>query len=93
MRLNYRPTNRQAHARTLRLRREERIKDLVEKWHPIAARALQAFAPLFEGKLEDAQMPPLERVTQKIDKYYRDYLSSMGLQPAISCLNQGLSGC
>jgi len=45
---------------------------------------LQAFAPLFDGKLEDAQMPPLEGVTQRIEKYYRDYLSSMGLQPSTS---------
>jgi hypothetical protein len=58
------------------------IQGWIDKWHPVAARALQAFAPLFDGKLEDAQMPPLEGVTQKMDKYYRDYLSSMGLQPA-----------
>jgi toluene monooxygenase system protein E len=60
------------------------IQGWIEKWHPVAARALQAFAPLFEGKLEDAHMPPLEGVSQKIDKYYRDYLSSMGLQPSAS---------
>ena len=60
------------------------IQGWIEKWHPVAARALQAFAPLFEGKLEDAQMPPLEGVTQKLDKFYRGYLSGMGLQPSIS---------
>jgi len=59
------------------------IQGWIEKWHPVAVRALQAFVPLFDGKLEEAQMPPLEGVTQKIDKYYRDYLSSMGLQPSI----------
>ena len=58
------------------------IQGWIDKWHPVAARALQAFAPLFEGKLQDAQMPPLEGVTQKMDKYYSDYLSSMGLQPS-----------
>ena len=57
------------------------IQGWIEKWHPVAARAMQAFAPLFEGKLEDAQVAPLEGVTQKLDDYYRDYLSSMGLQP------------
>jgi hypothetical protein len=56
------------------------IQGWIEKWHPIAARALQAFAPLFEGNLEDAKMTPREGVIQKMDKYYRDYLSSMGLQ-------------
>ena len=60
------------------------IQGWIDKWHPVAARALQAFAPLFEGKLQDAQMPPLEGVAQKMDKYYRDYLSSMGLQPSSS---------
>ena len=58
------------------------IQGWIDKWHPVAARALQTFAPLFEGKLQDAEMPPLEGVTQKMDKYYRDYLSSMGLQPS-----------
>jgi hypothetical protein len=52
----------------------------IEKWPPVAARALQAFVPLFESKFEDAQVPPLEGLTQKLDIYYRNYLSSMGLQ-------------
>jgi toluene monooxygenase system protein E len=60
------------------------IQGWIDKWHPVAARALQAFAPLFEGKLRDAEMPPLEGVHQKMDKYYCDYLSSMGLQPPSS---------
>ena len=56
------------------------IQTWIEKWYPIAARALQAFAPMFGGKLEDAHMPPLEGVAQKVDRNYRDFLSSMGLQ-------------
>jgi len=60
------------------------IQGWIEKWHPVAARAAQAFAPLFEGKLEDAQMPPFEGVPQKLDKLYRGYLSDMGLHPSIS---------
>jgi hypothetical protein len=56
------------------------IQGWIEKWHPLAARAVEAFAPLFEGNLEEAQMPPLEGVTQKLDKFYRSYLSGMGLQ-------------
>jgi hypothetical protein len=55
------------------------IQAWIEKWHPVAAHALEAFVPVFEGQLDDAQMPPLEGVTQKLDKFYRDYLSSMGL--------------
>lgn len=57
------------------------IQRWIEKWHPVAASALQAFAPVFEGKLENAPMPALEGVTQTVNKSYRDYLSSMGLQP------------
>lgn len=60
------------------------IQGWIDKWYPVAAGAVQALVPLFEGKLEDAHMPPLEGVTQKIDKFYRDYLSSMGLQPSAS---------
>jgi toluene monooxygenase system protein E len=60
------------------------IQGWIEKWHPVAIRALQAFSPLFEGKLEDALMPPLVGVSQKIGEFYRDYLSSMGLQPSTS---------
>ena len=60
------------------------IQAWIEKWYPVAACAVQAFAPLFEGTLADAQTTPLEGVAQKIDKYYREYLSSMGLQAPIS---------
>ena len=60
------------------------IQSWIDKWHPVAARAMQAFAPVFGGKLEDAQMPPLEGVAQTLDEYYGDYLYSMGLQPSSS---------
>jgi hypothetical protein len=63
------------------------IQTWIEKWHPVAARALQAFAPSFEGKLEHAQMLPLEGVTQKLGKFYQGYLSGMGLQPSIPALS------
>jgi toluene monooxygenase system protein E len=57
------------------------IQGWIDKWHPVAAPAVQAFAPLFDGKLEEAQMPPLEGVMQKLGEYYRDYLDGMGLRP------------
>jgi toluene monooxygenase system protein E len=63
------------------LQNRSTIQAWIDKWYPVAARALQAFAPVFEGRLERAQMAPLEGVTEKLDKYYRVYLSSMGLQP------------
>ena len=60
------------------------IQSWIDKWHPVAARALQSFAPLFQGNLQDAQMPPFEGVARKLDDYYGDYLSSMGLRPSSS---------
>ena len=60
------------------------IQAWIEKWHPVAARALRGFAPVFDGTMEGAQMPPLEGVRQKIDTFYRDYLLNMGLQPSTS---------
>jgi toluene monooxygenase system protein E len=57
------------------------IRAWIEKWHPVAASAVQAFAPLFEDKLEHAPMPPLEAVTHRLYQFYSDHLSAMGLQP------------
>jgi toluene monooxygenase system protein E len=65
-------------------RNSSTIQGWIDKWYPIAARALGAFDPLFAGKLDDAQMPPVEDVSQKLDKYYQDYLSSMGLHHSSS---------
>jgi toluene monooxygenase system protein E len=59
------------------------IQRWIQKWYQIAAPALQAFAPLFEGNLEDAHMAPLEGLGQKVDTYYPDFLAVMGLQPPI----------
>jgi toluene monooxygenase system protein E len=56
------------------------IQAWIEKWYPLAALALQAFAPVFEGKLDDAPMLPLEGVAQRVYKHYRDFLSRVGLQ-------------
>src|SRR5262249_3936959 len=50
------------------------IQRWIEKWHPIASRAVQALASVFEGKLEGAPLTPLEGVAQKLDDYYRGYL-------------------
>jgi toluene monooxygenase system protein E len=60
------------------------IQAWIEKWHPVAARAVRGFASVFDGTLEDAQMPPLGGVTEKVDTYYRAYLSGMGLRPSSS---------
>jgi toluene monooxygenase system protein E len=58
------------------------IQGWTEKWHPVAVDAVQAFTPVFDGELQDASMPPLQGVAQKVDAYYRDYLSTMGMRPS-----------
>jgi toluene monooxygenase system protein E len=56
------------------------IQGWIDKWYPIAARALEAFGPRFTGQLDGAQMLPVKDVTQKLEKYYQNYFASMGLQ-------------
>jgi hypothetical protein len=60
------------------------IQTWIEKRYPVAAGALQAFATLFDGKLEEAQIAPLEGVTQKLDKFYRGYLLAWDCSPFLS---------
>jgi toluene monooxygenase system protein E len=49
-------------------RNTEAIQGWVTKWYPLTARAVEAFAPVFEEQFQ-------------LDGYYRDYLSTMGLRP------------
>jgi toluene monooxygenase system protein E len=58
----------------------ETVQSWINKWYPIAARALDPFNSLFMGEVDDAQLPPSENVRQALDTYYHNYLSSMGLQ-------------
>lgn len=60
---------------------KEVIQSWIEKWHPLAARAVIGFVPVFQGTLPDATMPPFEGVVQKLNTHYRDFIVSMGLQP------------
>ena len=62
------------------------IQSWIEKWHPVAIHAVQAFAPVFEGTLEGAQVPAFEGVFQKVNEYYRDFLSGVGLQAPSSAV-------
>lgn len=56
------------------------IQGWIDKWYPIAASAVQAFTPVFDGNLENAHMARFEGLTENLDKHYRGYLSGMGLQ-------------
>jgi len=55
------------------------IQAWINQWYPLAARAVHAFASLFEDILKQAKTPPLERVGPAIDYDYREYLRSMNL--------------
>jgi toluene monooxygenase system protein E len=58
------------------------IQGWIDKWHPAAARAVQAFAPVFDGQLEDVRMSPLDAGSRKLHEFHREYLSAMGLHPS-----------
>ena len=60
------------------------IEGWIAKWYPMAASAVQAFAPVFEGNTQGSATSRFEDVTEKLDKYYREFLSSIGLQPSTS---------
>jgi toluene monooxygenase system protein E len=61
---------------------EEKIQGWIDQWHPLAARAVHAFALLFEDTWKRTEMPPLQPVGETINCSYRDYLRSMNLQVA-----------
>jgi toluene monooxygenase system protein E len=52
------------------VRNQETIQRWIDRWHPLAARAVYAFAPLFGDTLEPTAL----------ERYYRDYLRSMNLE-------------
>jgi toluene monooxygenase system protein E len=62
------------------VRNRDTIQGWINRWYPLAARAVHAFASLLEDTLEQIKTPPLERTERAIDRYYRDYLRSMNLE-------------
>jgi toluene monooxygenase system protein E len=62
------------------VRNQEMIQGWINRWHPLAARAVRTFAPLFENTLERTAAPPPEPTGEALDRYYRDYLRSMNLE-------------
>src|SRR6201998_828142 len=48
------------------------IQAWIEKWHRLASNAVHAFAPLFEGKLEQSPIHPLEGITHRLDQFHRE---------------------
>ena len=62
------------------VRNQDTIQGWINRWHPLAARAVHAFAPLFEDTLERTATPPPQHTGEALDRYYRDYLRSMNLE-------------
>ena len=60
------------------------IQAWINKWYPVALRAVGAFSPLFEGKPAGPGMAPFSDLTSRIVAFSADYLRDMGLQPAFS---------
>src|ERR1700722_14303756 len=53
------------------VRNQETIQGWINRWHPLAVRAVHAFAPLFEDT---------QPTGEALERYYRDYLRSMNLE-------------
>lgn len=57
------------------------IQGWVEKWLPLAAQSVKALIAVFDGALDEARMPPLEGVQERLNDHYRDCLSNLDLKP------------
>ncbi len=53
------------------VRNQDTIQGWINRWHPLAARAVHTFAPLFEDT---------QPMGEALDRYYRNYLRSMNLE-------------
>ncbi|MGD0988557.1 MAG: hypothetical protein ABR874_12155 [Candidatus Sulfotelmatobacter sp.] len=62
------------------VRNRDTIQGWINRWYPLANRAVNAFASLFEEILKRNGTPALQPVGEAIDCYYRDYLRSMNLE-------------
>ena len=58
----------------------ETIQAWIDRWYPLATRAVHAFTSLFEDTLEQTKAAPLEQIEPSMDGYYRNYLRSMNLE-------------
>jgi toluene monooxygenase system protein E len=63
------------------LHNKDVVQGWINRWYPLAAHAVDAFALLFEDTLE-RETPATQHTGEAIDCYYRDYLRSMNLRVA-----------
>jgi toluene monooxygenase system protein E len=62
------------------VRNKDTIQAWIDRWYPLGARAVHAFAPLLDNTLERIGKPLLSPMGEALDRYYRDYLQSMNLE-------------
>jgi len=62
------------------VRNRDTIQGWINRWYPLAARAVHRFASLLEGTLQQNERPPLQPIGEAIDCYYLDYLRPMSLE-------------
>jgi toluene monooxygenase system protein E len=58
------------------------IQGWINQWYPLAAHAVHSFALLLENTLEQTGTPMPQPVSEKLDRYYRNYHGSMKLELA-----------
>jgi hypothetical protein len=61
-------------------RNKDTIQEWINRWYPLAARAVQTFSGLLEDSLERTGTTTLQHTGEALDRYYRDYLGSMKLE-------------
>ena len=62
------------------VRNRDTIQGWITQWYPLAARAVRAFAELFEELLERKETQLPQEIGEEVDRYYLDYLRSMNLE-------------
>ena len=63
-------------------RNKQIILGWINRWYPMAARAVSVLASILADQSEQTETPPIQPVEEAIDCYYRDYLRSMNLEVA-----------
>ena len=61
-------------------RNRSTIQDWINRWYPLAARAVRTFSRLFEDTLNQNYTPPPQPVSDALHRYYQDHLHSMQLE-------------
>jgi toluene monooxygenase system protein E len=61
---------------------KDTIQGWINRWYPMASRAVSALAAILEDALKQMGTPPLQPIEEAVDCSYCDYLRSMNLEHA-----------